>query len=163
VARKSAVLIPTFAAVVLIGGLGIAFMPQDIKDRSADFSKGTVRLGDDVVTVEIAETTAERQRWLTFRQDTLPLDTAMLIKYDTPDLYEIWMLNVEYNLDLIWFDQDGNAVYIKKNAEPCGNILDQVSCTYKPTSKALYIVAGTAGFADEHGVDIGSKLTLISV
>lgn len=162
-ARKSAVLIPTFAAAVLIGGLGIAFMPQDIKDRSADFSKGTVRLGDDIVTVEIAETVAERQRWLTFRQDTLPLDTAMLIKYDTPDLYEIWMLNVEYNLDLVWFDQDGNAVYIKKNVEPCGNILDQVSCTYKPTSKALYIVAGTAGFADEHGVDIGSKLTPISV
>ncbi|HEX6067941.1 MAG TPA: DUF192 domain-containing protein [Nitrososphaera sp.] len=162
-ARKSAVLIPTFAAAVLIGGLGIAFMPQDIKDRSADFSKGTVRLGDDVVTVEIAETVAERQRWLTFRQDRLPLDTAMLIKYDMPDLYEIWMLNVEYNLDLIWFDQDGNAVYIKKNVEPCGNILDQVSCTYKPTSKALYIVAGTAGFADEHDVDIGSKLTLISV
>jgi uncharacterized membrane protein (UPF0127 family) len=163
VARKSAVLIPTIAAAVLIGGLGIAFMPQDIKERSADFPKGTVRVGDDVITVEIAETTAERQRWLTFRQDRLPLDAAMLMKYDTPDLYEIWMLNVEYNLDLIWFDQDGNAVYIKKNVEPCGNILDQVGCTYKPTSKALYIMAGTAGFADEHSIDIGSELTLISV
>lgn len=162
-ARKSAVLIPTFAAAVLIGGLGVAFIPQEEKVRSADFPKGTVRIGDDVITVEIAETVAERQRWMTFRQDVLPLDTAMLIKHDTPDLYEIWMLNVEYNLDLIWFDQDGNAVYIKKNVEPCGNILDQVGCTYKPTSRALYVVAGTAGFADEHEIDIGSKMTLISV
>lgn len=162
-ARKSAVLIPTFAAAVIIGGLGIAFMPHDIKDRSGDFPKGTVRIGDDVITVEIAQTTAERQRWMTFRQDVLPLDNAMLIKYDKPDLYEIWMLNVEHNLDLIWFDQDGNAVYIKKNVPPCGNVLDQVGCTYKPTSKALYIVAGTAGFVDEHSIDIGSKMTLISV
>lgn len=161
-ARKSAVLIPTIAAAVLIGGLGLAFMPQDVKERSADFPKGTVRVNDDVITVEIAETTAEKQRWMTFRQDRLPLDTAMLIKHDSPDLYEIWMLNVEYNLDLIWFDQDGNAVYIKKNVAPCGNILDQVSCTYKPTSRAQYVMAATAGFADEHGVDVGSKMTLVS-
>ena len=162
-ARKSAVLIPTLAAAVLIGGLGIAFMPQDIKERTADFPRGTVRIGDDVITVEIAETTAEKQRWMTFRQDQLSLDTAMLIKHDTPDLYEVWMLNVEYHLDLIWFDQDGNAVYIKKDVAPCENILDQVSCTYKPTSRALYVVAGTAGFADEHGIEVGSKMTLISV
>lgn len=162
-ARKSAVLIPAFAAAVLIGGLGIAFMPQDIKEKSVDFPKGTVRIGDDVVTVEIAQTAAEKQRWMTFRQDRLPLDTAMLIKHGEPDLYEIWMLNVEYNLDLIWFDQEGNAVYIKKDVPPCENILDQVGCTYKPTSRALYIVAGTAGFADEHEIDIGSKMTFISI
>lgn len=162
-ARKSAVLIPAFAAAVLIGGLGIAFMPQDIKEKSVDFPKGTVRIGDDVVTVEIAQTAAEKQRWMTFRQDRLPLDTAMLIKHGEPDLYEIWMLNVEYNLDLIWFDQEGNAVYIKKDVQPCENILDQVGCTYKPTSRALYIVAGTAGFADEHEIDIGSKMTFISI
>jgi hypothetical protein len=163
VARKSAVLIPTFAAAVLIGGLGLAFMPQDIKERSADFPKGTVRIGDDVITVEIAETTAEKQRWMTFRQDRLPLDTAMLIKHNTPDLYEVWMLNVEYNLDLIWFDEQGNAVYIKKDVPPCENILDQVGCTYKPTSRALYVMAATAGFADEHGIEVGSKMTPISV
>lgn len=162
-ARRSAVLIPTFAAVVLIGGLGIAFMPQDVKEKSGDFPKGTVRIDDDIITVEIAETTAEKQRWMTFRQDRLPLDTAMLIKHDTPDLYEIWMLNVEYNLDLIWFDNEGNVVYIKKDVPPCENILDQVGCTHKPTSSALYIVVGTAGFADEHRIDIGSKMTLISV
>jgi uncharacterized protein len=162
-ARKSAVLIPAFAAAVLIGGLGIAFMPQDVKEKSADFPKGTVRVNDDVITVEIAETAAEKQRWMTFRQDRLSLDTAMLIRYQTPDLYEIWMFNVQYNLDLIWFDQEGNAVYIKKDVSPCEHILDQVGCTYKPTSRALYVMAGTAGFADEHGIDIGSKMTLVSV
>jgi uncharacterized membrane protein (UPF0127 family) len=86
----------------------------------------------------------------------------MLIKHDRPDLYEIWMLNVQYNLDLIWFDEHGNAIYIKKNVPPCENILDQVGCTYKPTSRALYVMAGTTGFADAHGIDVGSKMTIIS-
>src|SRR5437867_7581952 len=101
-ARKSAVLIPVIIAAVAVGALGIAFVPPDIKERDTSFPKGTVRIGDDVITVEVAETAAEQQRWMTFRHDQLPLDTAMLIKYNRPDLYEVWMLNVEYNLDLIW-------------------------------------------------------------
>lgn len=161
-ARKSAVLIPVIIAAAAIGGAGLAFMPQDVKSKAAEFDKGTVRIGDDVITVEVAETAAERQRWLTFRQDRLPLDSAMLIKHDMPDLYEVWMLNVEYNLDIVWFDEHGSAIYIKKDVAPCPNMLDPVGCTYKPTSPAMYIVAGAAGFADEHGIELGSKLVLVS-
>ncbi|HZT36143.1 MAG TPA: DUF192 domain-containing protein, partial [Nitrososphaera sp.] len=92
----------------------------------------------------------------------LPVDNAMLMKYDKPDLYDIWMLNVNYNLDLIWFDQDGNAVYMKKDVPPCGSVLDQQGCTYKNTEPAMYILAGTAGFAEAHKIDIGTKMNIIS-
>jgi uncharacterized membrane protein (UPF0127 family) len=162
-ARKSAVLIPVIIAAVAIGGLGLAFMPQDIKERKADFPRGTVRINDKTITVEIAHTLAEKQRWLTFRQDKLPMDAAMLIKYDKPDLYDIWMLNINYNLDLIWFDQDGNAVYMKTDVPPCGSVLDQQGCTYKTTVPSTYILIGTAGFAAAHDISVGTKMTLISV
>lgn len=162
-ARKSAVLIPVIVAAVVVGALGVAFIPPEVRDRDVGFPKGTVRIGDDVITVEIAETAAEKQRWMTFRQDRLPLDTAMLIKYDEPDLYEVWMLNIEYNLDLIWFDESGNAVYMIKNAPPCENVVETVSCTYKTTKRALYVMAATSGFIDEHDIAVGSKMTIVSV
>jgi hypothetical protein len=161
-ARKSAVLIPVIIAAVAVGALGIAFVPQDIRDRDVSFPKGTVKIDSDVITVEVAETAAEQQRWMTFRQDRLPLDTAMLIKYDKPDLYEVWMLNIEYNLDLIWFDKDGNAVYMIKDTPPCENVVETVSCTYKTTKQALYVMAATSGFIDEHNISVGSKMTIIS-
>ena len=161
-ARKSTVLIPVIIAAVAVGALGIAFVPQDIRDRDTSFPKGTVRIDKDVITVEIAETAAEKQRWLTFRQDLLPLDTAMLIKYDKPDLHEVWMLNVEYNLDLIWFDESGDAVYMIKNAPPCENVVETISCTYKTTKQALYVMAATSGFIDDHSISVGSKMTIIS-
>ncbi|HEV8405949.1 MAG TPA: DUF192 domain-containing protein [Nitrososphaera sp.] len=160
--RKSTVLIPIIIAAVAVGALGIAFVPQDIRDRDTSFPKGTVKIDNDVITVEIAETAAEKQRWMTFRQDQLPLDTAMLIKHDKPDLHEVWMLNIEYNLDLIWFDESGNAVYIIKNAPPCGNVVEIISCTYKTTKQALYVMAATSGFIDKHGISVGSKMTIIS-
>ena len=163
-ARKSAILIPVIIAAVAIGGLGIAFIPPEVRapDRT-EFSKGTVRSDDSVITVEIADSTAERQRWLTFRQDRLDSDSALLLKYNTPDLYEVWMLNIEYNLDLIWFDKDGNVVYMIKDAPPCQNVVETVSCTYKTTSKSLYVMAATAGFIDAHNIARGSKMTIISI
>lgn len=66
-------------------------------------------------------------------------------------------------IDLVWFDADGNAVYMKKNAPPCPTMLDPNSCTYKPTKPALYVIAGTAGFVEAHNIQLGSKMTLISV
>jgi uncharacterized membrane protein (UPF0127 family) len=161
-ARRSTVLIPVLIAAVAVGALGIAFVPPEIRDRDTGFSKGTVRIDDDVITVEVAETAAEKQRWMTFRQDRLQLDTAMLIKHDVPDLHEIWMLNIEYNLDLIWFDEGGYAVYMIKDAPPCDNVVETVSCTYKTTKRALYEMAATSAFIDSHGVTVGSKMTIIS-
>lgn len=163
-ARKSAILIPVIIAAVAVGILGIAYIPAEVRapDRT-EFSKGTVKIDDKIITVEIADTAAERQRWLTFRQDKLPQDTALLIKYDHPDLYEIWMLNIEYNLDLVWFDQDGNAVYLKEDVPPCQNVVETVSCTYKPTSNSLYVLASSAGFIDTNSIAKGSKMTIISI
>jgi uncharacterized protein len=161
-ARRSTVLIPVLIAAVAVGALGIAFVPPEIRDRDTGFSKGTVRIDDEVITVEVAETAAEKQRWMTFRQDRLQLDTAMLIKHDVLDLHEIWMLNIEYNLDLIWFDEGGYAVYMIKDVSPCDNVVETVSCTYKTTKRALYVMAATSGFIDSHGVTVGSKMTIIS-
>jgi uncharacterized membrane protein (UPF0127 family) len=163
-ARKSAILIPSIIAAVAVGGLGIAFLPAEVREPDrTEFSKGTVRLDDSVITVEIADTAAERQRWLTFRQDRLPQDTALLLKYHEPDLHEVWMLNIEYNLDLIWLDKDGNVVYTKENVPPCQNVVETVSCTYKTTSRSMYVMAATAGFIKAHEISNETKMTVISI
>ena len=163
-ARKSAILIPVIIAAVAVGGLGISFIPAEVREpERTEFSKGTVKIDDNVITVEIADTSAERQRWLTFRQDRLANDTALLLKYEESDLHQVWMLNIEYNLDLIWMDKEGNVVYLIKDAPPCQNVVETVSCTYKTTSRSLYVMASNAGFIDAQGITIGSKMTIISI
>lgn len=162
-ARKTAILIPLIAAAAVIGIAGIAFAPPEVKEKNIDFPKGTVSIDNSVITVEIAESAAERQRWMTFREDTLPLNSALLLKYEKPDLYPIWMANVNYNLDLIWLDESGNVMYLIKDAPPCGNIFETVECTYKNTKPALYVIAATSGFIDEYGIDLDSKMTAISI
>lgn len=161
--KKTVVLIPVFVAAALIGILGLAFMPPGIKNKNIDFPKGTIKINEDTINVEIADSPAHRQRWMMFRQDRLPVDTAMILVYDRPDLYPLWLLNIQYNLDLIWVNENGNVVYLVNDVPPCENALDQAKCTYKNTQPAKYIIASSSGFITQHKINLKSKMAIISI
>jgi uncharacterized membrane protein (UPF0127 family) len=163
VVRKITVLAPVIVGCVILGVLGLTFIPEGIKNRNIEFSKGTIAINNHSISTDIAETPAERQRWLTFRSEELPLSSALLLVYDKPDLYSLWLLNIQFNLDLIWFDGAGNIVYIKQDAAPCMNTLDAAQCTYKNTIPARYVLAATTGFINYHNITIDSKIKLVSV
>jgi uncharacterized membrane protein (UPF0127 family) len=163
VVRKITVLVPLIIGCVTLGVLGLTFVPEDIKNRNIDFSKGTIVINNHSISTEIAETPAERQRWLTFRTEELPLNSSLLLVYDKSDLYSVWLLNIQFNLDLIWLDDAGNIVYMKQNAPPCENTLDAAQCTYKNTKPARYILAATTGFINYHNITKDSKIKLVSI
>jgi uncharacterized membrane protein (UPF0127 family) len=161
--RKLPFLVPLIIIAVAIGAIGLAFVPSGIKNKRLDFAQGTAMINGNLIKVEIAKSAAEKQRWLMFRQERLPLNSAMMLIYDKLDLYAIWLLNIEYNLDLIWFDENGNIVYMVKDASPCKNTLDASNCTYKNTKPAKYVIAAASGFIDEHKITRDSKMTIISI
>lgn len=161
--RKITVLVPVIIGCIILGVLGLTFIPEGIKNRNIEFSKGTIAINNHSISTEIAETPAERQRWLTFRSEKMPLSSALLLVYDKPDLYSLWLLNIQFNIDLIWFDGAGNIVYIKQDAAPCRNTLDAVQCTYKNTIPARYVLAATTGFINYHNITKNSKIKLVSV
>lgn len=161
--RKITVLVPVIVGCVILGILGLTFIPEGIKNRNIEFSRGTIAINNHSISTEIAETPAERQRWLTFRSEEMPLSSALLLVYDKPDLYSLWLLNIQFNLDLIWFDGAGNIVYIKQDAAPCKNTLDAIQCTYKNTIPARYVLAATTGFINYHNITNDSKIKLVSV
>lgn len=138
-------------------------MPDEIKNRSIDFDKGTIKIDNSVINVEVAESDAERQRWLTFREDKFQPNSAMILVYPKLDYHELWLINIVYNLDIMWFDENGNLVYMIKNAKPCENILDPQKCTVKSTISAKYIVVSSSGFIQENNITDSSKLTIISI
>lgn len=161
--RKITLLGPVIVGCVVLGVLGLTFIPEGIKNRNLEFSKGTIVINNHSISAEIAETPAERQRWLTFRSEELPLNSSLLVVYDKPDLYSLWLLNIQFRLDLIWFDSDGNIVYIKQDVVPCKNTLDAAQCTYKNTIPAKYVLAATTGFINYHNITKDSKIKLISI
>ena len=158
------VLIPISLAAIIIGAAGIISIPSDAKLEAVDFPIGTIKIDDQVLQVQIADTEPRRVRGLMF-QEQLPYDEGMIFVFDESGFHSLWMLNMQFPLDMIWFDSDGKVVHIEKNVPPCKSALETVTCTgVNPgENEAQYILEVTAGFVDKFEINEDSILQIISI
>ena len=73
-----------------------------------------------MLEVQIADTAAQRARGLMF-QEQLPYSQGMLFEFSEPGWYSMWMLNMQFPIDIIWFDGNGTVVHI---AEKCSSMYE---------------------------------------
>jgi uncharacterized membrane protein (UPF0127 family) len=99
---------------------------------------------------------------------TVTNSTFALFNMGSPGIYPFWMKDTYYPLDIIWLDYNqstrlASVVYIA-NATPCVSYsANQTDCIiYTPTAYANYVLEAKAGFAEQEGIGIGTKLRLIS-
>ena len=163
-ASRAQVLIPIIIAAAIVGIVGVLTIPSDTKLDTVNFPKGTIKVDDIVLQVDIADTDSARTRGLMFH-DILPYDKGMIFVFDDEQVRSMWMLNMQFPLDLIWFDHEGNVVHIEKNAEPCKSALETMACTFQNANnkKAQYVLEVTAGFVDKFNITEKSKLQIISI
>lgn len=142
-------------------GIGIGSLLEVVEDAS--FPRGTVSVGGVVIEVQVADTPEMRARGLMF-QDALPYDEGMLFVHDRPGSHSMWMPNMGFALDIVWFDAAGAVVHIERGVPPCGpEGSSSGRCpSYGPAGGALYVLETTAGFVDMHGIDSSSLLEIIS-
>jgi uncharacterized protein len=79
---KIALLIPMIIIAAVVGAIGINLFPLKVKNKGLEFAQGKVEINSDLINVEIAKSSAEKQRWLMFRQEKIPLNSAMILVYD---------------------------------------------------------------------------------
>ena len=163
-ASRAQVLIPIIIAAAIVGIVGVLTIPSDTKLDTVNFPKGTIKVDDIVLQVEIADTAPARTRGPMFH-DRLPYDKGMIFVFDDEQVRSMWMLNMQFPLDLIWFDHEGNVIHIEKNAEPCKSALETMACTFQnaENKKAQYVLEVTAGFVDKFNITEKSKLQIISI
>jgi hypothetical protein len=163
-ASRLQVLVPITVAAIIVGIAGIVSLPSDVKLESVEFPRGTIKLDSVVLEVQIADTDPRRVRGLMF-QEQLPLDQGMLFVFDDANKQSIWMLNMQFPLDIIWIDGNGKVVYIEKNVPPCKTAVETVTCpSYKGGSRdAKYVLEVSAGFTEKFNITTESTLEIISI
>jgi uncharacterized protein len=163
-ASRAQVLIPITIAAFIVGIAGIYSIPSDVKLESVEFPRGTIKIDNVVLEVQIADTDPLRTRGLMF-QEELPFDQGMLFVFEGEERRSIWMPNMQFSLDILWLDIEGNVLHIEKNVPPCKTALETVSCpSYKGDNKlAKYVLEVTAGLVDKFNITENSKLEIISI
>ena len=162
-ATRMQALIPISIAAVIVGVVGLMSIPSESKLESVEFPRGTVMVDGIPLEVQIADTEPRRVRGLMF-QEQLPYDQGMIFVFDEPGTYSLWMLNMQFSLDMIWFDEDGKVVHIEKDVPPCKSALEISTCqSIAPNAKTLYVLEVTSGFVDQNNIGLDSVLSIISI
>ena len=162
-ATRTQTLIPIFIAAVIIGVVGLMSIPSESKLESVEFPRGTIKVDNIALEVQIADTEPRRVRGLMF-QDELPSNQGMIFVFPTPGLYSLWMLNMQFSLDMIWFDSDGKVIHIEKDVPPCKTPLVIAACqSIIPDGQSLYVLEVTSGFVDTNNITKDSVLEIISI
>ena len=92
-------------------------------------------------------------------------DLGMLFIFNEPGLRSMWMQNMQFHLDIIWFNENGHVILIERNVPPCITPLEVMSCKSEGVSadNAKYVLEVTSGFVDKYNIDNNSKLEIISI
>ena len=161
---RAGVLIPIAVAAAIIGIAGMLTIPTDVKLEYVEFPRGTIKLDDKILVVQIADTDSLRVRGLMF-QDELPYNEGMLFVFDESGTRAMWMMGMQFNLDIICFDENANVVAIEKNVPPCKTTVEVVACRENGVTgdNAKYVLEVTAGFVDKFNITENSKLEIISI
>ena len=77
-ATRAQILIPIAAAAFIVGIVGMLNIPSDAKLGSIEFPMGTIKLDDEMLQVQIADTKELRARGLSWNFEELPYDQGVL-------------------------------------------------------------------------------------
>lgn len=145
--RKPIFILLLFLATALSWNSALSEKPP--ARRTVIFPSGTQ------IHAEVADTPEARNTGLMFR-DSLPSGGGMLFVFQEARPYLFWMKNCKFPIDIIWFNEQKEIIFISEKtppckADPCPN--------YGPLDKnALYVIEVASGFAAKEKLKLGMKV-----
>ena len=115
-----------------------------------------LRIGETVLTVELADTPEERAQGLSNRQP-LPPNHGMLFIFDEAQVQTFWMKDMQFPLDFVWIHA-GVVIQTHENVPlftPSEDI--QTIHASAPIDSVLEV---PAGFIAEHHIEVGDPVTI---
>ena len=108
-----------------------------------------ISINGELIQVEIADDQSERVQGLSGRNE-LKIGVGLLFIFDILDMHGIWMKDMNFPIDIIWFDENKKIVSIEKNVEP-----STYPNVFIPSQNALYVLELNAGDVELYGIEIG--------
>jgi uncharacterized membrane protein (UPF0127 family) len=112
-----------------------------------------IKLANTVLLVEVMDTQEQRRQGLSSREK-LSFNQGMFFVFDEPAIHSFWMKEMNFPLDIIWFDENKEVVDITLDTKPEGVNPKKL---YKPKSEAKYALEVLAGFTGRYNIVIGDR------
>lgn len=141
-----------FILIFSVGILVLQNLFQNNNEIRVDSEMSKVLKVEEVeIQIETAKTSLERIEGLSGREN-LRSRSGLLFIFENTGRHGFWMKDMNFPIDIIWFDENFVVIDIKKNVAPI--TYPEVFIPQKP---AVYVLEVNAGFSEIHNINIGSK------
>lgn len=150
--------IAIFAILILAGGafLGVLLLrSKDNKILTAAGYNHTIMVGDEYIPVSVADDDQERNLGLS-GVPMLPKNAGKYFIFEDPAIYQFWMKDMEFPIDMVWINEAGTVVEITKDVPP-----DSYPQTYQSQEPIKYVLEVNAGFSTARDIQIGDSVTVV--
>ena len=136
-----------FAAVWIFIDLPVGDIQNT--DQSDQNIQKSLKIGEQVIEIDIADTATERNLGLSGRK-SLGENQGLLFIFETPALYGFWMKDMLFSIDIMWIDEQKKIVHIESDVSP-----ETYPKSFTPSVPAKYVLEVRTGFAKEKGIKVG--------
>jgi len=128
--------------------------PEGIHTAQTQPDEPTVIIGDNRIVLEVMQTSTELSKGLSGKP-SLGAEHGMLFIFSKPALYQFWMPDMNFSIDILWID---NGKIIGITPEVPYTFDPQAPIFYKPPSPVQYVLEVNAGFTAEKNIQIGDTV-----
>lgn len=113
-----------------------------------------ITLNNQRFDITLAQTEVERAQGLSGAEYLAP-NTGKFFVFEKPSMHGFWMKDMNYAIDIIWFDGDMKIVGISQNTTP-----ETYPKVFYPNQNALYTLEIVAGEAEKLNLGFGQSAQL---
>jgi len=125
--------------------------------RVTKYEHAEMRYGNNSFDLLVANTYSKLMLGL-MKLKSIGKHEGMILVFKREARHGIWMLNMNFPIDIIWLDKNFKVVDIAYDAQPCNSILNCI--TYYPIENARYVVEITSGMAKRMKLKKGAKVAV---
>lgn len=122
-----------------------------------EFETKNIRIGEKVITVEIADTNSKRALGLMNRQ-RLEKDHGMLFVFPDENFRRFWMKETYIPLDIAYFSREKALLEVHK-AVPVKSAMQRNIPQYSSRNRAMYVLEMNQGWFERNEIQIGEKFS----
>ncbi len=152
--KKSILIVFVMLLIAFAAMFAFVASKTNILSKNHSASAREAKIGSADITLEFAQTPYELEHGLSDRP-SLPEQSGLLFIFREPGLYNFWMKDMHFPLDIFWINSAHQVIAIDENVAP-----STYPHTFAPPSPVLYVLEANAGFASTYNVAIGDSLQI---
>lgn len=122
--------------------------------RDLSYRQMSVSMNEKEFTAFISDTAELRSRGLS-GFSRLRDDEAMIFIFDAEGMWDFWMKDMNFSIDMVWLDTDKSIVGIEKSVSP-----DTFPKSFSAGVKSMYVLEFNSGTVEKLGIKIGDSIIL---